>query len=72
MPRQSIAEQATKYPAMVCNNVLHWIDRACLLDASHQTQKSRAPGMDQVTAKPYAEPLDEHLRDLPERLRDNR
>jgi hypothetical protein len=57
---------------MVFNKVLHLIDRACLLEASHQTQQSSAPGMEQVTAQPYAEHLDEHLRDLHERLRDHR
>jgi RNA-directed DNA polymerase len=57
---------------MVCNNVLHLIDGAFLREASHQTHKSSAPGMDQVTAKQYAEHLDEHLRELHERLRDKR
>ena len=69
---QRIAEQAKNYPAMVFNNVFHLIDREFLLEAYHQTQKSSAPGMDQVTAKQYAEHLDENLRDLHERLRDNR
>ena len=72
MKLQRIAEQAKNSPAMVFNNVLHLIDRAFLLEAYHQTQKSSAPGMDQVTAQQYAEHLDEHLRDLHERLRDNR
>jgi RNA-directed DNA polymerase len=72
MQRRRIAEQAKNYPAMVFNKVLHLIDRECLLEAYHQTQKSSAPGMDQVTAKQYAEHLDEHLRDLHERLRDHR
>jgi len=72
MKLQRIAEQAKNYPAMVFNNVFHLIDREFLLEASHQTQKSSAPGMDQVTAKQYAEHLDENLRDLHERLRDNR
>ena len=44
---------------MVFNNVFHLIDREFLLEASHQTQKSSAPGMDQVTAQQYAEHLDE-------------
>jgi RNA-directed DNA polymerase len=69
---QSIAQQARGYPEMVCNNVLHVIDREFLLEAYHQTQKSSAPGMDHVTAQQYAERLDENLRDLHERLRDNR
>ena len=72
MKLQRIAEQAKRYPAMVFNNVLHLIDREFLLEAYHQTQKSSAPGMDQVTAQQYAEHLDENLRDLHERLRDNR
>jgi RNA-directed DNA polymerase len=72
MQLQSIAQQATDYPEMVCNNVLHVIDRECLRAASHQPQKSSAPGMDHVTAQQYAEPLDEHLRGLHERLRANR
>src|SRR5919109_3925849 len=72
MKLQRIAEQAKRYPAMVFNNVFHLIDRDFVLEAYHQTQKSSAPGMDQVTAKQYAENLDENLRDLHERLRDNR
>jgi len=72
MPLQSIAHQAKRYPAMVCNTVLHWMDRACLLAASRQTRQSRAPGVDQRTAQQYAEPLDDNLRDLPARRRDHR
>src|SRR5262252_532731 len=72
MQLQSIAQQAERYPAMVCNNVCHLIDRDFLLEAYRQTQKGSAPGMDQVTAQQYTENLDENLRDLHERLRDNR
>jgi RNA-directed DNA polymerase len=72
MKLQSIAQQAKHYPAMGCNNVFHLIDREVLREASHQTHKSSAPGMDQVPAPQYAEHLDEHLRELPERWRDNR
>ena len=54
---------------MVCNNVSHLIDQAFLLEAYRQTRKRSAPGGDQVTATPYAEPLDDNLRDLHERLR---
>ena len=57
---------------MVFNNVFHLIDCEFLREAYHQTHKSSAPGMDQVTAKQYAENLDENLRELHERLRDNR
>jgi group II intron reverse transcriptase/maturase len=71
MKLQRIAQQARGYPEMVFNNVFHLIDREFLLEAYHQTQKSSAPGMDQVTAQQYAERLDENLRDLHERLRNN-
>ena len=59
MKLQRIAQQAKRYPAMVFNNVFHLIDQEFLLEASRQTQKSSAPGMDQVTAQQYAEHLDE-------------
>jgi RNA-directed DNA polymerase len=72
MKLQSMAQQAKHYPAMVFNNVFHLIDQEFLLEASHQTHKSSAPGMDQVTAKQYAENVDENLHELHERLRDNR
>ena len=72
MKLQSMAQQAKDYPAMVFNNVLHLIDQAFLLEAYHQTQKSSAPGVDQVTATQYADNLDDNLRDLHERLRDQR
>jgi RNA-directed DNA polymerase len=57
---------------MVFNNVCHLIDGECLREASHQTQKRSAPGRDQVTAQQYAEHLDDTLRDLHARRRDNR
>ena len=72
MKLQGIAQQAKHYPAMVFNNVLHLIDREFLREAYHQTHKSSAPGMDQVTAQQYAEHLEDNLRDLHERLRDQR
>jgi RNA-directed DNA polymerase len=57
---------------MVFNNVFHLIDRDFLLEAYRRTRQDSAPGVDQVTAKPYAENLEENLRDLHERLRDHR
>ena len=51
MQLQRIAQQAKHYPAMVFNNVFHLIDREFLREADHQTHKSSAPGMDQVTAQ---------------------
>jgi len=72
MKLQRIAQQAKRYPEMVFNNVFHLIDREFLLEAYRQTRKSSAPGMDQVTAKQYAENLEANRQDLHERLRDNR
>jgi len=51
MQLQSIAQQATRSPAMVVNNVFHVLDREFLLAASRQTRTSSAPGGDQVTAQ---------------------
>jgi RNA-directed DNA polymerase len=72
MKLQKIAEQAQRYPEMVFNNVFHLIDQDFLREAYRRTRKDSAPGVDQVTAKQYAEHLEENLRDLHERLRDNR
>jgi RNA-directed DNA polymerase len=72
MQRQSIAQQAKCSPEMVFNKVGHLIDRACLRAASRQTQQGSAPGLEQVTAQQYAEPLDANLRALHERRRANR
>ena len=72
MQLQRIAQQAQRYPEMVFNNVFHLIDPDFLLEAYRLTRKNSAPGVDQVTATQYAEHLDDNLRDLHERLRDNR
>jgi group II intron reverse transcriptase/maturase len=72
MKLQRIAQQAHRYPQMVFNNVFHLIDREFLREAYRLTRKNSAPGVDQVTATQYAENLDDNLRDLHERLRDNR
>ena len=72
MKLQSIATQAKRYPEMVFDTVFHLIAREFLREASRRTRKNSAPGVDKVTAKQYAENLDDNLRDLHERLRDNR
>ena len=72
MKLPSIAAQARRSPEMVFNNVFHLIDGDVLREAYRRTRKDRAPGVDKVTAKQYAENLDEHLRDLHERRRANR
>jgi hypothetical protein len=72
MKLPSMAPQATPSPAMVCNNGSHGIARAFRREASPQPPTSRAPGLDQGTAPPDAEPLAEPLHERPERLRDKR
>ena len=72
MKLQRIAQQAQRYPEMVCNNVVHLIDRDFLREAYGQTRKSSAPGVEKVTAKQYAKNLEANLQDLHERLRDHR
>jgi RNA-directed DNA polymerase len=72
MKLQKIAQQAHRYPALVVNNVVHLIDRDFLRAAYRLTRKHSAPGVDQVTATQYAEPLEDNLRDLHERWRDKR
>ena len=50
----------------------HLIDEDWLHEAYRHTSKSSAAGIDGVTAKMYAESLDDNLRDLHERLRSGR
>jgi len=69
---QRIAEQAACYPGMVFDNLYHLIDEDFLREAYRLTRKDSAPGVDKVTAKQYAADLEANLRDLHERLRDNR
>jgi len=69
---QRIAQQAACYPDMVFDNLYHLIDLDFLREAHRRTRKDAAPGVDKVTAKEYGAHLEEHLRDLHERLRDNR
>jgi RNA-directed DNA polymerase len=69
---QRIAAQAAHDPHRVLTTLAHLIDVDFLRAAYRQTSKASAPGIDGVTAQAYAEPLDEHLRDLHERRRSGR
>ena len=69
---RGIAEQAVRYPEMVFKTLVHLIDLDFLREAYGRTRKSGAPGVDGVTAKEYAENLEENLRDLYGRLRSGR
>ena len=65
---QRIAAQAARDSARVCTTLASLVDEDFLREAYRHTSKSSAPGIDGVTAEAYAEHLDEHLRDLHERL----
>jgi group II intron reverse transcriptase/maturase len=69
---QGIAEQAIQYPDMVFTTLVHLIDVDFLREAYRLTRKDKSAGVDKVTAKEYAENLDENLNDLYERLRTKR
>ena len=69
---QRIAQQAVQYPQMVFTTLAHHMDVEWLREAYRLTPKDRAAGVDGVTAKQYAENLEENLGDLHERLRSGR
>ena len=69
---QRLAEQAKHNPERVFTNLAHLIDVDFLHEAYRRTPKSSAAGIDGVTAKLYAEHLDENLHDLHDRLRSGR
>ena len=69
---QQIAEQAERYPDKVFTSLAHLMDVDFLTEAYRRTRKSGAPGVDGVTAKQYAEHLEENLQDLHERMRTGR
>jgi retron-type reverse transcriptase len=69
---QRLAAQAARDPERVCTPLAHLIDADCLREADRHTSKSRAPGIDGVTATRYAAHREENLRDVHERLRSGR
>jgi RNA-directed DNA polymerase len=69
---QHLAAQAACDHDRVFTTLAHLIDEDLLREAYRQTSKTSAPGLDGVTAKQYAEHLDENLHALHERLRKGR
>ncbi|MCB2170991.1 MAG: group II intron reverse transcriptase/maturase [Deltaproteobacteria bacterium] len=69
---QQIAEQAIQYPEMVFTTLAHLLDEPFLREAHRRINKKSASGIDKVTAKMYAETLEDNLRDLHERLKSGR
>jgi retron-type reverse transcriptase len=66
---QRIASQAADDPQLVFTTLAHLIDVEFLREAFRRIRKSSSPGLDKVTARQYAEDLEENLVDLHERMR---
>lgn len=69
---QWIAEKAVHEPKRVFTSLAHLIDVDFLNEAFRLTRKDGSPGVDGVTAKEYAEDLEENLHKLHERLKSGR
>ncbi len=69
---QWIAEQARHDPKRVFTSLAHLIDVDFLKEAYRRTRKDASPGVDGVTAKEYAENLDDNLQNLHERMKTGR
>ncbi len=67
-----IAALAQKNPEMVFTSLAHRIDLSLLKKSFKQVRKSDAAGVDKITAKQYAENLDENIYNLHQRLRSGR
>lgn len=70
--RQSIAKQARENPSWVFDNLYHLIDFNLLREAYRKVRKNAAPGVDRLTAKEFANDLEANLRDLHQRLCEQR
>jgi len=64
-----IAELAKGAPELVLTTLAHHIDVEWLREAWRRTRKKSAPGVDGVTAKQYAERLEENLEGLLDRFK---
>ena len=69
---QQIAQQAADYPDTVFTTLAHRIDIPFLREAYRLTNKKGAPGVDRVSAKEYAENLEQNLLALHTRLKEGR
>ena len=66
---RQIAEQAVEYPEMVFTTLIHHIDVEFLKEAYRGLNKRAAAGLDGMTAREYAEDLEENLKALYERMK---
>ena len=63
-----IAEMAATCSEWTFSNICYRINPELLHEAYRQTRKDGSPGIDKVTAKEYAQNLDENLKNLHQRL----
>lgn len=67
-----VAERAKRDPQGRFLSLAHLIDEAALARAFHRLRNDAAVGVDGITKERYGQDLDEHLKDLHERLRTGR
>lgn len=66
---QRITELSKRSPEMVITTLAHHIDTPFMYEAWRRIRKDGALGIDEVSAKDYAENLDENLKELHERFK---
>jgi len=67
-----VAERAKRDPQGRFHSLAYLIDEAALARAFHRLRKEAAVGVDGTTKERYGQDLDEHLKDLHERLKAGR
>ena len=72
MKLSRIVKQSKDNPDMVFTTLAHHMDVEFLREAYFSLKKDAAPGVDEVTHSDYANDLGNNLKDLHERLKENR
>jgi RNA-directed DNA polymerase len=67
-----VAERAKRDPLGRFHSLAHLLDEAALARAFHRLRKDAGVGVDGITKERYGQNLDEHLKDLHERLKAGR
>ena len=67
-----LAERAKNEPDGQFHSLAHLLDESALFRAFYRQREDAAVGVDGVTREDYGQHLVDNLRDLHERLRDNR
>ncbi len=69
MKLKRITALSSANPDMVFTHVIHQINKESLRACFHEQDRRRAIGIDGIDKASYGEKLNEHLRDLMERMR---